>query len=162
MKLAPGIRWPLLVVGILLTSLVVCALTVLASLSDRSYAVESNYYEQAVRWDESARERDASALLGWTSEATLRTDTGVGDLTLALFDQDHAPLAGATVEAEVFHHARRKEAVILTLNENDGGRYTGIVTPAPDGVWSVRVRATLGDALYIINHDIESRRGPRD
>ncbi len=159
MKFPAGVRWPLIVTGILLTSFAVCTVTVIASLSDRSYAVESDYYERAVRWDESARERDASALLGWTSAASITTGGSDGELNLVLHDQGGVPITGATVEAEVFHHARRGEALLLTLGERAPGRYAADLSSAPAGVWRVRVRAVLGGSVYVSSRDIVSTRG---
>ena len=60
-KLAP-ILWPLGVVGMLGVSLSVCAFTVVAATSDKSFAVEDDYYAKAVAWDDTAAQRVRAAL----------------------------------------------------------------------------------------------------
>ena len=157
MKLKASVVWPLFVCGILFVSLSVCALTVYASLSDKSYAVETDYYERAVRWDESARERDASAALGWNSEITVVSDGKRGELRVILRDADGAPIADAAVRAEVFHHAHRRSAIETTLRSAGVGRYVGALQTAPSGLWQVRLRASTPDGMYVITRDVRSK-----
>ena len=56
-------RWPLIVVGILLTHVAGMSWAVVKFVNDKNSAVIPNYYEKAVRWDEikAARARDAAA-----------------------------------------------------------------------------------------------------
>lgn len=159
MKVKASTAWPLFVAGILLVSVSVCTVTVIASLSDKSYAVESDYYERAVRWDETAREREASEELGWTSEASVLVGTNSGEVRLTLLDANGAAVTDASVRVEAFHHARRGDAVRTLLHGGEGGVYTAPMEVAKEGLWQVRVRAQSAAGLHVATHDVRTQKG---
>lgn len=158
MKLKPGAAWPLFVVGILMTSFTVCGITVYAAVADGSYAVETDYYERAVRWDETAREREESERCAWTSEVDVyTTPADAAELSLALHDAQGAPISSARVEVEAFHHAHRNDAVMTTMNAQGEGRYTLSIADARAGLWQVRLRALTDEGIHLATHDVFSK-----
>jgi len=157
-KLKPGAVWPLFVVGILMVSFTVCGITVYASVTDGSYAVETDYYERAVRWDEIAREREESKRCAWVSDVEVRTASdGPAELALLLRDAQGEPIDAARVEVETFHHAHRNDAVMTTMNAQGDGRYTLAIENARAGLWQVRLRARTDDGVHLATHDVYSK-----
>ncbi|MEQ9097202.1 MAG: FixH family protein [Phycisphaerales bacterium] len=147
--------WPLAVVGMLAISMSVCAITVVAAVSDPSYAIEDDYYQKAVDWDQSRELERASAKLGWRAEP--RVLTGNETLSIVLRDADGEPIADASVRALAFHHARRGDARALRLISQGDGLYTAPLTNARAGQWQVRIRAVRGRDQYVSTQDVFSR-----
>jgi len=138
-----GWMWPVAVVGIFCVSLSVCAFTIYAATSDASHAVEDDYYARAVAWDDTARQRVRNAELGWRTAADLgEADAeGARTLTLTLLDANSVAIEDVHVEAMVFHHARRGDAALRTLEHAGAGVYRAVLPEAREGVWQVRLRA---------------------
>jgi len=160
-KLPAGVVWPAFVVGILSVSLTVCAITVVAATSDPSYAVESEYYEKAVSWDESARLRAASDALGWTADvAVTAPEHGARALEVTVRLRDGSGAEGAAVRALAFHHARRGDARELTLEPVGGGVYRGSLGPGRAGLWQVRLRVDRGPDTFVLTSDVRTPDRP--
>ncbi len=157
----PGVRWPLGVIGILLVSFIVCGITIYYAVTDSSYAVEPEYYEQAVRWDESVKEREASAALGWDAAVSITLEDGEADLRVELLDAQGQPVEGATVVCSAFQYARRGEAFDGSLNELDSGAYRVSFLGAAPGQWQVRVRAMRGDDVFLTRVDVPTAEAAR-
>ena len=139
---------------------VACALALHASLCfgalflasmDRSFAIEPDYYEKAVAWDENRAEQEQSDALGWTIEteisgaATLR---GERRIQCVITDRDGGVVEGAAVDVIVFHHARAAERATLRLVEESAGTYGGLAPPNRDGEWELRFTAIRGDDRF--------------
>lgn len=149
--------WPVAVVGMLSVSMTVCAITVIAAVSDPSYAIENDYYQKAVDWDQSREIQRASEQLGWECDATLVTDRGV--LTITLQDEEGVWITDASVRATVFHHARRGDAQQLVLTSQGDGSYTAVLKRPREGQWQVRLRASRGRDQFVHTQDFVSRKG---
>ena len=144
--------WPVGVVGMLCVSLTVCGITVMAATGDPSYAIEDDYYQQAVDWDKRKAQLAASDALGWT--AKLDMDLSAGSLSVTLADELGRPLEGAAVRATVFHHARRGQAQDLLLQPTESGRYAVDITSPREGQWQVRLRVQRGPDTFILTEDV--------
>jgi len=160
--LESGRIWPMIVVGILGVSWVVCGITVYAALSDSSHAIEDDYYERAVSWDETMAARRASEALGWTAEVAVSAadpHTGKRWLTVSIVDASGAPVSLDGAEAVAFHHARRGEARAVTLRSTGTGTAAGELGVGADGLWQVRLRALSGDDVFLDSQDVWSEEG---
>ncbi len=143
----PHIFWPGFVVAILLTSVAAAAITVVAALSDASFAIEENYYEKAVNWDETARQRERNAELAWQIEIDLGVDAnmrGERELVLSLHSAEGTALDGATISSELFHHARRGDALDLSFEPLGDGRYRTDARVTRNGLWELRTLIERG------------------
>lgn len=144
--------WPVAIAFILIASAGANLWLMIKAKADASFAVEPNYYEQAVAWDARMSEEQAARDLGWRASATVRLSAeSVGALEIRLVDRDGAPISKATVTAEVFHNARADQRLAVTLVElaEGGGRYRTVLDVSRAGVWEVRLRASKGGARFI-------------
>ena len=146
--------WPVSVVGILGVSMMVCAVTVVAAVGDPSYAIEDDYYQKAVEWDEARRMQDASHGLGWTADVSITTGNRL--VSVIMNDTNGKPIEGAAVRATVFHHARRGMAEELVLQHRGGGQYAATLTHPREGQWQVRLSATIGRSRFLHTEDLWS------
>lgn len=145
----PHIFWPGLVCVIALISLSICTTTVVLATSDQTHSVEADYYEKAVRWDDTRAQWAKNERLGWSVRYTIgHDDDGRAYLRGALQDADGDALDGATVRCEIFHHTRMREAQTLSLIAKDRGVYRAQVQIDKPGLWEVRTRVELDGDVY--------------
>lgn len=135
--------WPMLVVGLLTMQVVLCGVAMTLAGADASFAVEPDYHRKALHWDDEAAARAASAKLGW--RVAVRLDGG--HAVLALCDREGAPVSGATVAGEYFHHARAAARREFRATEADGD-YHADVRIDRAGLWEFRVRADRGGERF--------------
>lgn len=148
--------WPVGVVGMLCVSLSVCAITVVAAVSDPSYAIEDDYYQKAVDWDRDRDLQAASDKLGWNAELTISTD---GQIVVTITDAHGQTVDSAAVRATAFHHARRGLAEELTLTPQGNGRYVAMLDQPREGQWQVRLQASLGRDRFLHTEDLYTKSG---
>jgi len=170
--------WPVGLVTLLSGSIAICVATAIVAARDPSYALEPDYYEQAVSWDESSRARQASLSLGWVATVQVSDPVdaaGTRTLSVLLVDAAGDPVCADRVEATAFHHARRREPVALRFGTGDAapaegpgapisaeaGRWTWSLGPARAGVWQVRLRASRGLSVFIQTLDVQTPDGGR-
>ena len=148
-------RWPVVLASLLAGQAAAIIAVVVVSGRDPSFAVEPDYYEKALAWDEAARSRTASEALGWT--ATVETEAVPSGrlLRVTLVDRLGRGLEGATVGAEVFHHARSGDRRRVELVAAGGGIYEGDTAMDRPGLWEVRVSVQRGPEAFTTSTRIE-------
>jgi nitrogen fixation protein FixH len=145
-----GRAWPWLLGGLLLFGVGVNVGFLLVATGDPSFAVEEDYYGRALRWDETTREAARNAALGWRVEvdpAPSAKGPGWTDLALRVVDRDGAPVKGAIVSLEAFHHARAGDRLRADLAA-DGDRYAATLPLRRAGLWELRVRVERGAETF--------------
>jgi nitrogen fixation protein FixH len=152
----------MIVVGILGTSWIVCGITVYAAVTDESFAIEDDYYERAVTWDETMAAKRASAALGWSATMTVSAadpHTNRRWLTVSVVDAAGEPVALDGAQAVAFHHARRGEAREVKLRSTGDGTAAGELGVGADGLWQVRLRAVRAGDVFLDTQDVWSAEG---
>lgn len=110
--------------------------------ADPSFAVEPDYYQQAVKFDSTMAVERASAALGWSASSTLtRGDSGT-TVTVAILDAHAAPVGGATVAILASFVARANDVLTVALREVAPGRYAAPIAITHAGQWEIRVKAS--------------------
>jgi nitrogen fixation protein FixH len=157
-----GRAWPFLLAGLLLFGVGVNVAFLLVATGDPSFAVEEDYYGRALRWDETAREASRNAELGWSVDLEPQPSSkgpGWTDLRLRVVDRDGAPVSGAIVSLEAFHHARSGDRLSVDLQAS-GDRYAATLPLRRAGLWELRVRVTRGAETFstVLNHELGGLR----
>lgn len=152
--------WPLMVVGLLVGNVGICVFTIISATGDPGMAVEPDYYQKAMDWDERAAERRAAEKLGWI----VHVGPGAGEnpgMVIRVFDASGEPITGASVHAAVFHRARSGDADQIDLAETAPGVYAGGQTLDRSGLWEVRMtieRALEGETQrYVADRTLDIR-----
>jgi nitrogen fixation protein FixH len=143
-------RWPLIIIAVLMAQAAGIISMVVVSGRDPSFAVEPDYYQKALAWDDAARRQQAGEALGWSVDLSA---SGAG-LNLVLKDALGRPLEGAQVEAHVFHHARAGDRQIVALNAAGAGGYSA-AHPLRDGFWEVRLTITRGPEVLTLKRQVQ-------
>lgn len=92
---------------------------------------EPNFYEKSLDWNATAAALHTPERQGWT-DAVACND---GVLTLSLHAADGSPVAGAAVNATVFHRAAPLDRTTLPMSEPSPGVYTAAMPSDRAGVW---------------------------
>jgi len=143
----PGSWWPLIIAGALAFHVISSLLVVYLATSDPSYAVEDDYYQKAVAWDEKRAQDRLNQDLGWSLEFSVTPPEKPGDqptLELMLLGADDEKLSGAAVSVEAYHNARGDDIVRDVLIESGNGVYRASLPMRRNGRWELR---------FTIDHD---------
>ncbi|MFT3686806.1 MAG: FixH family protein [Phycisphaerales bacterium] len=157
-----GKRWPLMIVGLLGLNATVVVVTIVCATSDRSFAIEPDYYKKAVEWDRAARERDHAAELGWDVQAALVPPAAAAARPVLRVTLNRpapagasaaapTPLDGAQVQVEAFPQARSSQRFSGSAVGVGNGVYEIEAPMTRAGLWEVRIRINRGpDALAVL------------
>jgi len=138
--------WPGLIVAMLAANAAIVGATIFLAVSDKSFAVEPDYYRKAMSWDQTATQRQLNADLGWIVEIP---DAHSGQpIALRLLDRDRHVVRGAEVDIVAFHNATANDLLKATLLEIEPGLYRSDETLARAGSWEIRVVARQGTQIF--------------
>ncbi len=138
--------WPGMVFGLIGLNVSVVAVTLYLAHSDASFAVEPDYYQKALAWDESTRIAAQSADLGWKAVLEVSPSGPAREpwVSLRLTDRQGVPVADARVEVTAFASARASERRKITLREVAPGLYSAALAGAQAGAWEFAISADKG------------------
>ena len=163
-RIPAHVFWPGLVIVVLGLSLASGALTIVAATGDPSFAIEPDYYDKALAWDEHARRLRDSEALGWTARLGVGADADALDrrtLTLSLTDASGELIRDASVTVVAYHQARSGERLSLTLEPGETGAYTAPLAVGRTGLWEFRVEAKRDAAAFLDTQQIWVNPAPR-
>jgi hypothetical protein len=148
----PGTLWPWIIGGALVLHVVVSLAVVFFATTDASYAIEEDYYQKAINWDEKRAQDRTNDELGWSLAFKVTPPTTPGKqptIEVDLADIKAEPLAGATVSLETFHKARSEDILRITLGPTgEAGRYTASPAMRHNGLWELRFTVDRGGARF--------------
>lgn len=140
-------RWAFFPIGLLAILVSVQLVLFTLSRNDPSFAVEPDYYQKAVGWDDQQEQRQVNVELGWRA-ATVLHQTPTPELRVQLLDRAAQPVTGARVTAVAFPNARAALVQNLTLQEQETGTYTAPVQLVHPGEWEIRLNVTRGSETF--------------
>ena len=151
MKIPPHVRWPAFIAGALALQVLASIVTIYLATSNPSYAVEDDYYQKALAWDDRRAQERRNLELGWTlkfevTPATVAADRAV--LSVDLGDAGGAPVDGALLTVEAFHNARADDLLGARLGDRGDGRYAVAMPITRGGVWEFRFVAERGEDRF--------------
>jgi nitrogen fixation protein FixH len=159
MNVFPGIIFVLIGMNMLIV-----AVTVVLSGSDRSFAVLPGYSEAALHWNDIAEAKRRSDALGWTAHAALEPVTlpdGSRPLVIHLSMADGTPVHDATVTAVVFAASMPRQRVEVVLPQTQPGRYQNTLILPARGRWHVGLAAQRGPEAFHAELIVEDTESPR-
>lgn len=135
-----GTGWPIAMGVILGISVVGNFWMAHVASSDPSVAIEPNYYDRAIHWDEHMAQVRANEALGWTVAPSLSPIvSGSGSrLQVALHDRDGRPLDGARIDVIAVNNLIASEPLSATLIGSGEGIYFVMLPLRRTGLWELR------------------------
>ena len=145
--------WVWIVIVGVLAAVVIGANLILAymAISDPSFAVEEDYYQKALKWDDKRAQDQRNTDLGWTIEFDLaerRTPDGTLELHARLTDAGGDDIPDARISVETFHNARAARIVRADLSRGEDGAYSAALPIFRPGLWEFRFQAARGDVRF--------------
>ena len=158
-----GARWPLAVTTILGLTVAANIWLIRIASGDPSFAVEKDYYQRGVHWDDEMAQRARNRALGWRLATTLSPiEAGRGaDLRIALTDSVVSPIADASVVVTAVHVARAGHPVELTLAQRAPGEYEVRVPIERPGLWELRIVVHRGADRFTATERLDARSTPQ-
>ena len=144
----PGSLWPWIIGGALALHVVVSLGVVFFATTDASYAIEEDYYDKAINWDEKRAQDRTNDELGWSLTFSVAPPTVPGEqpkLDLRLADAEGKPLSGAAVSLETFHKASSGEIIRIEVEPSEeAGLYRASPRMRDNGLWELRFTVDHG------------------
>lgn len=160
-KIPAHIVWPGFVVGLLGMSVTMVTITVVAAVGDPSFAVESDYHEKAMRWDDHVAQQRRNEELGWQVSVELGAMPG-GDepaVRIRLRDNSGEPIEGAVISGSCFHYAAADRVQELTVTATEEpGVYAAPALLNRAGLWNLEFRAEAGGEVFTHKRTLELER----
>lgn len=138
--------WPVGIAMVLILSAGSNVAVMVVAKQDKAFAIEPEYYEKALRWDDTMAQERRNIALGWQASAALvlARPGRSGRLDIVLHDRASRPVDGAVVTVEAMHNARASQRYHAALTEGAPGTYQAAIDAHRPGEWEVRVTAERG------------------
>lgn len=143
--------WPGLIVGLLVLHVAAVLTMVLVATRDRSFAIEPDFYQKGLHWDQSVRQREANARLGWRAALAFEgAPDSLGRRTLVCRLQDAAgrPIDDAAIDVVAFSHARAATRTSAPLTRRGPGQYEAPLRVNRGGLWEFRLAVRRGPDVW--------------
>ena len=150
-----GRHWPWIIVGLLVGHVSVMVLLIVTANVGESHAVEPNYYQKALAWDQTMAQQRNNVALGWELREQASMQHQAVWLRATLVDQNGAPVTGAKAELTTFHRARSADRLEVTVPEVAPGVYAIHWPTKRAGLWELRWRFTAGSETFTRTDVIE-------
>jgi nitrogen fixation protein FixH len=152
-----ALTWGAIIIGILGASFTVAMVMLYVSSTDPSFAVEPDYYDKAIHWDDHATQRQTNTELGWRITLGQGPGGAPGQRTLTAILTDRAgdPIGDATVGVVAFHNARAADRSGFPMTTTGGGVFTAEAPLRRPGLWEFRFTVVAPGSTFTDTQQIE-------
>ncbi len=148
-------RWILIIAGMLAGNAVAVAILIGVSSGEAKRRVLPDYYQRAAAWDDTMREAQASADLGWRADVTVDGR----ELTVTIVDRAGAPVDGAAVELTAVPRGRVDATVTAAASAAGPGVYRAVIGGVRGGLHDVALRVVRGGERFVEDEVVELSGG---
>ena len=143
--------WVGLILALLGGQMVLISTMAYVATSDGSFAIEPDYYQKGLHWDETAAQIRKNVELGWSVRLQVGDQVGVrGERVLRcrLCDRSGRALDGATIDLVAFPHASGNQRSSATFIPAGDGEYETTLPFSRQGVWEFRIIVQRGPETF--------------
>jgi nitrogen fixation protein FixH len=143
--------WPVLITSLIGIHIVSVVTMVVVATHDRSFAIEPDFYQKGLHYDQTIQQQRENTRLGWSVKLEVSrplSGTNMRNVACRLVDRDGKPLDGATVDLVAFAHVRASRRISCVLMSQDAGHYVGTMAFADPGIWEFRLAVTRGKEAF--------------
>ena len=133
--------WPGFIIVLLTGQVILLSGMVYIATSDLSFAVEPDYYQKGLNWDDIAAQQRRNTELGWEISLEFGDPSrplAEREVRCVLTDRDGAPLDGAFIDMVAFPHSRGSERELVMLEPEGDGVYSADMRFQKKGLWEFR------------------------
>ncbi len=146
-----GWLWAWVPVALLSTMFIGLSSLAYIAIDDPTFALEPNYYDKAVHWNERQAQARESETLGFKLSLPgplVISAGGKVKVELGVKDRGNVAVLGANVSLDAFPNAHADHVEQLTLRETSPGIYSGELSRGLRGLWELRVVVREGTRHY--------------
>lgn len=144
-----GRGWPIAVGAILLVTVAANLAALYVADDDPSFAIEADYYQKAVHYDDQMTQELRNERLGWRLTPTIAPLARSGAVvTVRLTDAHGVPLTGVRLRVAALFNARANDVLDATLVPQRDSDYTGRLPMHHAGEWELRFEAVRGGQRF--------------
>jgi hypothetical protein len=146
-----GSLWPWIIAGALALHVVGSLVVVFVATSNPSHAVEEDYYQKALHWNDKRAQDRTNEELDWSLDLAVRPAVTPGEeptLEVHLADSSGEPVDGAAVAVETFHNAHAGDILRAGLDAVGEGVYQTTLPMHHNGRWEVRFTVDRGQEHF--------------
>ncbi len=143
--------WPILLTSLISIHIVCVAVMVTIATRDSSFAVEPDWYEKGLHYDQTAEQQRENRRLGWSVQLKIgrpMSDTSERTVTCTVRDRSGKPVRDATVDMVAFAHLRASKRISSVLLSREGGEYAASLACDDPGLWEFRLVITHGKETF--------------
>lgn len=146
-----GRWWPWMLVGLLLFGAGTNIYMVVVAVRDPSFAVETNYYQKALTWDQTMEQERVNLRLGWN--VSLQTQVVKGKkqqlvLQAKIQDNQGQVVPNTKVSVEAFHNARAQHRLQRNFAQTTQGIHRASIPFSRKGIWLFYVTVERGKERF--------------
>ena len=112
------------------------------AIGDPSAAVVPDYHNAALNWDETRRQREEAARLGWDvdfSASDVADERGRRAIQLSVLDSDGQAITDLVISGSLYHHALANDVIEVDLRSVGNGKYLALAPAARKGIWQLEL-----------------------
>ncbi|MGO9112390.1 MAG: FixH family protein [Thermoguttaceae bacterium] len=137
--------WPIFLTSLISIHIVSVVVMVIVATHDRSFAIEPDWYQKGLHYEQSAQQQRENRRLGWSVLLNVSqplTGTNRRNVSCTVFDRAGKPVENATVDLVAFAHLRGSNRTSSVLLPHGGGAYAATLAFEDPGVWEFRLVIT--------------------
>jgi nitrogen fixation protein FixH len=158
-KASRHLLWPILLTSLIGIHIISVVVMVIVATHDRSFAIEPDWYQKGLHYDDTAQQQRENSRLDWSVKLVVgpaQSGSNRRDVTCTVLDHAGKPVEKATIDLMAFAHLRASNRVPGLLLPHDGGRYEGSLGFDDPGMWEFRLVIKRGAETFtqIIRQEI--------
>ena len=143
--------WPILLTSLISIHIVSVVVMVIVATHDSSFAIEPDWYQKGLHYEQTAQQQRENSRLGWSVQLDVGqplTGTNRRNVTCTVLDRAGKPVENATVDLVAFAHLRASNRTSSVLLPHDGGEYGATMAFEDPGMWEFRLVITRGAETF--------------
>jgi nitrogen fixation protein FixH len=138
--------WPILLTSLISIHIISVVVMVMVATHDHSFAIEPDWYQKGLHYNQTAQQQQANSRLGWSLRLDVgqpMTGTNRRRVTCTVLDREGKPVENATVDLVAFAHLRGSNLLRSVLLPRDS-KYEALIPMEDPGMWEFRFVVTRG------------------
>ena len=143
--------WPIFLTSLISIHIVSVVVMVIVATHDSSFAVEPDWYQKGLHYEQTAQQQRENSRLSWSVQLDVGqplTGTNRRNVTCTVLDRAGKPVENATVDLVAFAHLRASNRTSSVLLPQEGGEYGATLAFEDPGMWEFRLVITRGPETF--------------
>ena len=159
--------WPILIASLIGVHIISVVTMVVVATHDRSFAVEPDWYQKGLHYEQTIQQRGENARLGWSVKLDVGppvSGSNERSVRCRLADRAGQPLDSAKIDLVAFAHLRASKVQSCVLLPQSAGEYAGELDFEDPGIWEFRLAVTRGADTFtsVVKQEIDSSAAAGD